>query len=248
MTVGIPQRIVVVGGGIAGFAAATELRARGYDGRLTLVEGGGEPYDRPPLSKDYLLGAVSREQLALARPGWFAQHDVDLHTDTRVAGVDRDGTSVVLADGGVLPADIVVIATGARPRRLPESLGDVGGIHTLGTIEDADRLRAVLVPGAHIAVIGAGLVGAELASTAVALGATATIISRPELPLAAVGDELAHYLHARHAEHGVRVVEGSISAVAGRGPVRVTLTSVTWIEPYGVAAGNGYAPATTIAV
>lgn len=203
-----------MGGGVAAFSAASELRARGYEGSLTILSPEGLPYDRPPLSKGYLLGTEDAAKIAFAPEDWYAEHDVEVAAE-RVAAVRGAEGGVELGSGRLLPADRVLIATGGRPRRLQIPGGDAA--LTLRSRADADVLRAVLAPGARIAVVGAGLIGAEVTSAAVGFGAEVTLIDPVDPPLVpAVGEALARRLHGMHAEHGVR----SVASV----PVEIEIT------------------------
>lgn len=203
--------VTVVGGGLAGFTTARELRSRGFAGPLRIVDPQGLPYDRPPLSKTYLAG--SGASIGLVPADWFAEHAVEIVTDT-VVRLWPDRGTVALAGGGELASDAVVLATGGIARRLPVPGGGLPGVLSLRGRADADALRAALAPGTRLAVIGAGLIGAEVAATAVGLGVGVTIVDPVPVPLvAAVGAELAGMLHGLHAEHGVEVVTGSPSRI-----------------------------------
>ncbi|GAA3705384.1 FAD-dependent oxidoreductase [Zhihengliuella alba] len=205
--------IVVVGGGVAGLTVLRELRRHGYAGSLTLVDPDGLPYDRPPLSKGYLLGEKSGEDILLSPPDWFVENRVDLHAG-RVREIRPDCGAVLLDDGREIAADRIVLATGGTPRRLPVPGGDLPDVLALRTRDDADRLRAELSPGRRLVVVGAGLIGAEVASAAAALGAETTLIEPVDPPLVpAVGPEIARRLHDMHAEHGVRVITAVPSAI-----------------------------------
>lgn len=210
--------VVIAGGGLAGISAARGLRAHGHDGRIVLVgEEAGPAYDRPPLSKDFLAGRASEADLALSGP----DEDLGLETVTaRAAALDAAGGSLVLDDGSRIAADGVVVATGARP--LMPWPGAPAGVHTLRTLDDARAIRTTLLPGARLVVVGAGFVGAEVASTAYALGVEVTVVDAVVAPLApAVGGVLAGTLLALHADHGVRVLTGT-GVVGFVGTERVT--------------------------
>ncbi|RVX38874.1 NAD/ferredoxin-dependent reductase-like protein [Nonomuraea polychroma] len=212
------MRVVVVGGGVAGVSTVAALRAGGFDGDLTLVDAGEFPYDRPPLSKDYLAGSKDLEQIALQRPHWYDEQGVRLLTRTTVTALRTPDGGIELGDGTLLPADRVVLATGggaARPP-IPGAVGD--RVHVLRTAEDADRLRAVLVPGARILVVGAGLIGAEAASTAVDLGCEVVLADPVAMPLAAaLGEDLAAWLHGLHARRGITTLRAGIASFAETG-------------------------------
>lgn len=212
-----PQSVIVVGGGVGGFAAVQALRNRGYAGRLTLVNPEGIPYDRPPLSKGYLAGTQDAEAIALAADPWFADHSVDLVVD-RAVSLDPAARTITLAGGGERSADAVVLATGGRPRRLSVPGGDDPGLLTLRWRADADRLRSRIAPGRRLAIVGAGLIGSEVAATARGAGADVTLIDPVAVSLVpALGAELAGVLQAMHAEHGVAVVTG-VTVGFTRGP------------------------------
>ncbi|WP_077489695.1 NAD(P)/FAD-dependent oxidoreductase [Sinomonas mesophila] len=246
-----PRRIVVVGGGVAGYSAAAELRARGYDGALGLVDPSGLPYDRPPLSKGYLLGTKDAAGLRLAPEAWYTEHGVELHA-ARAAALRPAEGAVELDGGRLLAADAVVLATGALPRPLRVPGGDAA--LTLRTLGDAERLRAALAPGARIAVVGGGLIGAETASGAAVLGAEVTLIEPLDPPLVpAVGEALARRLHAQHAEHGVRVLTAvperieTGSGGAAHRTYHLTLSDGTAVEADAVVVGIGVVPDTALA-
>ncbi len=208
--------LLVVGAGLAGLSAARAARQAGFAGPVTVV--GAEthrPYDRPPLSKDYLLGAVGVGDLGLEGSA------EDLQVDWRLGAVatafDAERRRLTLADGGTLEADAVVLATGSTARRLPGVTGP--NVLTLRTLDDADRLRSLLRPGAAVAVVGAGLIGSELASAALTLGCTVTLISNETNPLARLyGDDLGRVFLDWHREHGATFVYGTSVTGVGAGP------------------------------
>ncbi|NBM19318.1 FAD-dependent oxidoreductase [Streptomyces sp. GC420] len=211
-------RVVIVGGGVAGVSTAAALRAGGFDGGLTLVDSGEFPYDRPPLSKDYLAGAKVLKQIALQDPHWYDEQRVRLVTRTTVAALRPRESGVELESGRLLPADRVVLATGGGAARPPVPGAESERVHVLRTAEDADRLRAALVPGARVLVVGAGLIGAEAASTAVRLGCEVTLADPLAVPLAAVlGPELAAWLHGLHPLGGVTTVRASVESFTDHG-------------------------------
>nr|WP_269449721.1 FAD-dependent oxidoreductase [Auraticoccus cholistanensis] len=199
-------RVVVVGGGLAATALVGSLREGGFAGPVTVVEQGGPPHDRPPLTKSYLAGELAPEGLLLRPPQWWGEHDVDLRTASRVGTVARqpDGTFLVEVGADALTADRVVLATGGEPLLPP-----VPGVEhalTLRDRADADRLRDRLQRDHRLVVVGAGLVGSEVAATATRLGCRVTVVD-PVVPLVDVlGTELAVWLHLLHREHGVSLV------------------------------------------
>lgn len=240
------MRIAIVGGGIAGVSTASALRALGFDGPVTLIDSGDFPYDRPPLTKDYLAGVSDAKQVALQAPEWYDQQRVGLLTRTRVTRLRPAEGGVELGDGRLLLADRVVLATGGSAAR-PRNPGfDAPHVHTLRTIEDADRLRAALCPGARVLVIGAGLIGAELASTAAGLGCEVTLVDPVAPPLTdAVGAELAGWLHEQHAARGITTLRCGVTELRGRDAV-LSGGHPPLIADV-VVAGVGMVPETTLA-
>lgn len=193
--------IVIVGAGIAGVSCAAALRAGGWSGPVTVLEAGDGAHDRPPLSKDYLAGRVDDVDLQPAQ--WWQQQDLRLELRTPVAEVAAD--SVVLASGRRVLAERVVLATGARARPWPAEVAGESGPLTLRTRDDADRLRGLA--GQPLVVVGAGLVGAEVAGTMTSLGSPVTLVGR--VPLRDVlGEEMASWLHGRHRAAGITLLAG----------------------------------------
>ncbi|WP_284987901.1 MULTISPECIES: NAD(P)/FAD-dependent oxidoreductase [unclassified Arthrobacter] len=247
--VGAPvESVTIVGGGMSGFTAAKELRGRGFAGNLTIIDPAGLPYDRPPLSKDYLLGSRDAQDIQLAHADWFAEHQVDVVTG-HAAALRPDEATVVLEDGSEITSSRVVLATGGAARRLGIPGGDLETLLELRTREDADRLRSVLKPGARLAIIGAGLIGAEVASSALPFGVEVVLIDPVDPPLVpAVGHELARLLHDMHPERGVSVVTGVPTAItrdsAGH---HVAMESGERIDADAVLVGIGIIPETGLA-
>ncbi|MFI0967817.1 NAD(P)/FAD-dependent oxidoreductase [Streptomyces sp. NPDC021080] len=201
------RTVAVVGASLAGLSAARSLRRQGYDGRLVVI--GDElhrPYDRPPLSKEFLAGTLGEADLSLEAD------DEDLRAEwllgARATGLDRVGRAVRLADGREVRADGIVIATGAAARTLPGSEG-LAGVHTLRTLDDARALRDELARGGRLVVIGGGFIGAEVASTAYALGLDVTVVEAAPTPLAGpLGATMGGIVSALHEDHGVRLLCG----------------------------------------
>ncbi|MFC4499633.1 MULTISPECIES: NAD(P)/FAD-dependent oxidoreductase [Streptomyces] len=252
------RTVAVVGASLAGLSAARSLRKRGYDGRLVVV--GDElhrPYDRPPLSKEFLAGTLGEADLALE------SDDEDLAAEwllgTRATGLDRAERAVRLAGGRTVRADGVVIATGAAARTLPGAEG-LAGVHVLRTLDDARALRAGLALGGRLVVIGGGFVGAEVASTAYALGLDVTVVEAAPTPLAGpLGAEMGAVVSGLHADHGVRLLCGvGVKGLGGEQSVDSVLLEdgrsipadtvvvgvgarpcVDWLAGSGVALQNG---------
>ena len=217
------RTVAVVGASLAGLSAARSLRNQGYDGRLVVI--GDEthrPYDRPPLSKEFLAGTLGEADLGLETDG------EDLRAQwllgTRATGLDRTDRSVRLADGRDLRADGIVIATGAAARTLPGADG-LTGVHTLRTLDDARALRDELARGGRLVVIGGGFIGAEVASTAYALGLDVTVIEAAPTPLAGpLGETMGAVVSGLHTDHGVRLLCGvGVKGLSGEGHVEAVL-------------------------
>jgi 3-phenylpropionate/trans-cinnamate dioxygenase ferredoxin reductase subunit len=212
------RTIAVVGASLAGLSAARALRAQGYDGRLVVV--GDEqhtPYDRPPLSKDFLRGEVTSGDIAL---GTAADDALDLNwrLGRTAVRLDRADRSLALSTGEEFRVDGVVVATGARARTLPGS-SDVTGVYTLRTLDDAVTLREALRHSGSLVVIGAGFIGAEVASAARSLGLQVTVVDALAAPLAgSLGTELGQVCADLHADYGVRLIAGvGVTALVGAG-------------------------------
>ncbi|WP_431710255.1 NAD(P)/FAD-dependent oxidoreductase [Glutamicibacter uratoxydans] len=202
------ESVIIAGGGMAGFTCAKELRARGFEGRISIVDPEGIPYDRPPLSKGYLLGDQDATQIRLIAAEWFDENNIEIITSS-VVDLDTETPSVTLADGTVREADKIVLATGGTARRLPIPGGQLPTVLELRTRADADHLRSVLTEGTRLAIVGAGLIGAEVASSALKFGAQVTLIDPVDPPLIpAVGETLANRLHQMHTENGIKLITG----------------------------------------
>jgi NADPH-dependent 2,4-dienoyl-CoA reductase/sulfur reductase-like enzyme len=233
--------VAVVGASLAGLSAARALRDQSYDGRIVVI--GDEvhaPYDRPPLSKDFLAGTASLDEITLGTPD-----DEDLGLEWRLrttaVGLDRLSRSVLLDDGSEVRADGVVLATGARARRLHGSDG-LDGVHVLRSLDDAIALREELTAAERLVVIGAGFIGAEVASTARMLGLEVTVVETQPVPLAGpLGLEMGAVCAELHADHGTRLVAGTgVSRLVGTGRVEaVELTDGTWLPADVVVVGVG---------
>ncbi|WP_406186023.1 NAD(P)/FAD-dependent oxidoreductase [Streptomyces sp. NBC_01006] len=211
------RTVAVVGASLAGLSAARSLRKQGYGGRLVLI--GGEPhrpYDRPPLSKEYLAGGMGEADLSLEADG--EDLGAEWLLGVRATGLDRGDRSVRLADGRAVRADGIVIATGAAARTLPGSDG-LAGVHTLRTLDDARALRADLARGGRLVVIGGGFIGAEVASTAYRLGLDVTVVEVAPTPLAGpLGETMGGIVSSLHADHGVRLLCGTgVERLSGAG-------------------------------
>jgi len=202
--------IVIVGGGLAGATAATELRESGYEGPVALLAGEPHlPYERPPLSKGFLLGNDPLDKAFVHDEKWYAEHHVKLLLDTRAVEVDTDQHVVRTVDSDHA-YERLLLATGATPRRLPMADDSGAPVAYLRTIEDSKRLKAAFTQGADIRIVGAGWIGLEVAAAAREAGSEVTVYEQAELPLLAVlGPEVARAFADLHRRHGVELRLGS---------------------------------------
>lgn len=203
-------RVVVAGGGQAAFALVAKLRALKDMRPVTIVSAEAcHPYQRPPLSKKYLLGEADLERLKFRPDGWYGENDVEVRLSTRVEWIDRAGKSVSLSDGSVLDYDVLVLATGATPRRLPDAIGgDLAGVFTVRDYLDADRLGAEMTEGRRALVVGGGYIGLEAAAVARGRGLDVTVIEMADRILQRVASPAtATILKAIHTARGVDIRE-----------------------------------------
>lgn len=213
-----PSSVVIVGGGVGGVATAAALRSGGYDGDLTVIEASDVPYDRPPLSKGYLVGTQSTRDIALHSPEWYDEQAVRLVNNSVATKLLPAERRVVLSTGNSVTADRVVLATGGHGMRPPLPGSALPQVHVLRDREDADRLRTRLGHGARLLVVGAGLIGAEVASTASQCGTDVVLIDPVDVPLElAVGPEVGSWLHGLHAHHGITTLQDELVALDDNG-------------------------------
>ncbi|MEU0964856.1 FAD-dependent oxidoreductase [Streptomyces sp. NPDC005917] len=205
------QTFVIVGGGLAGAKAAETLRAEGFSGRVILIcDERDHPYERPPLSKGYLLGKEERDSVFVHEPAWYARNDIELHLGQTVDRIDRSARTVRFGDDGtIVRYDKLLLVTGAEPRRLDIPGTDLAGVHHLRRLAHAERLKGVLAAlgrdNGHIVIAGAGWIGLEVAAAARTYGAEVTVIQSGPTPLHGVlGPELGNVFAQLHQEHGVR--------------------------------------------
>jgi len=218
-------RVVIVGAGHAGGSVAASLRQYGFDGAMTLI--GDEPlcpYQRPPLSKAWLKGQADRDSLLLRPPDWYLENGVALRLGQSVDAIDREARTVAV-NGSTETYDVLIIATGARARRLPVPGSDLDGVLSLRRVTDAEVLKERLGSGKNLVVVGGGYVGLEVAASAASLGGRATVLERESRLLARVASEpLSHFYERAHRQRGVEVlthaavtafdgVDGMVSAV-----------------------------------
>jgi 3-phenylpropionate/trans-cinnamate dioxygenase ferredoxin reductase component len=202
------EKIVIVGAGQAAVQAVDTMRKKGFKGAVTLV---GEepltPYQRPPLSKKFLAGALDRERLLLRPPQFYADHQVELHIGRRAVEIDRAAQRVQLDSGESLAFDALLLATGSRPRPLPVPGHDLKGVHFLRTVADVERIRGDFAPGRKLVIVGGGYIGLEVAATARGLGLEVTVLEMADRVMNRVTcAEVSHFYTSEHTRHGVRIV------------------------------------------
>lgn len=234
-----PGHVAVIGAGLAAVSLCAALRTGGFTGRITVI--GDEPchpYDRPPLSKQFLAGEHDGTEIALRDAEWYLTQGIDLRLGVAVAAFDAVTRRVELADGTALTAEALVLATGGRARRLSVPGGQTATV--LRTRGDAEALRGRLSPGARVLIAGAGLIGAEVAATARHHECHVTLVDPSPLPMEhAIGPHAARALHAQHAAHGVTVIRGGVFAIE---PGQVTLSTGQSVPADVVVAGIGIVP------
>ncbi|WP_327100385.1 FAD-dependent oxidoreductase [Nocardia vinacea] len=242
--------VVIVGGGIAGVSTAASLRTGGFVGDVTIVDTGEFPYDRPPLSKDFLSGAKQLTEIALQTPQWYDDNKIRLIPASKVTALHTSTGEVELFDGTAITADRVVLATGGSAARPPIPDSTSTRVHVLRTADDATRLRAALTPGARVLVVGAGLIGAEVASTAVDLGCEVTLVDPVRPPLTvAVGAEIAQWMHEQHSARGIRTIRAGVQTLRDNASgIEALLTGTDRTDNFDVVVlGVGMAPETRLA-
>ncbi len=242
------MRIVIVGGGLAAATAASQLRENGFDGEVALFAAEPHaPYERPPLSKSVLLGDKEPASALCHDDGWYADHDVDLHTGERVVSIDREARTVTTDAGATTSYDALLLATGAQPRHLPAA--DAVGAVYLRTMDDSALLRSRLTPSTRVVVIGGGWIGLEVTSAARAAGASVTVVEMADLPLQGVlGDEIAGVFADLHREHDVDLRLGAtITGFDRAGDAVVVHTDSGDIEGDLLVVGIGAVPDTALA-
>jgi 3-phenylpropionate/trans-cinnamate dioxygenase ferredoxin reductase component len=243
---------VIAGGGLAGAKAAEALRGQGFDGRIVLAaEENIRPYERPPLSKDYLQGKAQRDTIFVHSPDWYDANRVGLLPGTAVTGIDRRHREVTISGGRRLAYGKLLLATGSVPRRLPLPGADADGVLYLRKVGDSDRIRDTFAAASRVLIIGAGWIGLEVAAAARIAGVDVTIVEMADLPLLHVlGPQVAPVFADLHREHGVDLRLGvqvaEITASGGKA-TGARLADGTRIGADAVIVGIGAAPQTRLA-
>ncbi len=245
------ERIVVIGAGQAGASLVAKLRAEGFDGAITLI--GAEPvppYQRPPLSKAYLLGDMALERLFLRPAQFYADQRIDLRLGATVTGIDR-AAQVVHVGGEALPYDALALTTGSVPRRLPAAIGGaLAGVHVVRDLADVDAMGPRFVAGARVVIVGGGYIGLEAAAVAAKRGLDVTVLEMaPRIIARVAAPETSDYIRALHVGHGVKILENTgLARIYGADHVTgVTLSDGTELAADFVIAGIGILPATDLA-
>jgi 3-phenylpropionate/trans-cinnamate dioxygenase ferredoxin reductase component len=239
---------IMVGASLAGATAAATLREEGFDGRVVLI--GAEehrPYERPPLSKDYLRGEAGRDKLYVHPDGFYADHDLELRLGSTAVELDTSGRTLTLDDGDRLGYDRLLLATGAEPRRLSIPGAELDGVLYLRSVDDSDALRERLDAGGSVVVVGAGWIGSEVAASARQRGLDVTVIDPLSVPLERVlGAEIGAVYRDIHTDHGVRMLmDTGVAAFEGDRKVeRVRTSDGSELECDFVVVGVGVQPRT----
>jgi 3-phenylpropionate/trans-cinnamate dioxygenase ferredoxin reductase subunit len=245
----LQQTFVIIGAGLAGAKAAETLRTEGFTGRIVLVGDEPErPYERPPLSKDYLRGELPPGKVFVHDDGFYAEHDIELRTSTRATELDPGAHTVTLTHDGRrerLAYHRLLLTTGAAPRRLDVPGAELAGVRALRSLADADRLTTALRRADRVAVIGAGWIGTEVAASARQLGRDVAMIAPGVVPLErTLGTEVGSVYRALHAAHGVDLhLQTGVDAIRGRGSVEaVELSDGTTLAADCIVVGIGAVP------
>ena len=245
------SRTIVIGAGQAGAALVAKLRSGGYAGTITLIgEEPAPPYQRPPLSKAYLMGEMDEERLYLRSADYYATNDITLRLGQPVTGIDRVAKTVTLGDAA-LPYDQLALTTGSVPRRLPAAIGGaLGGIYTVRSLADVDAMRKEFAPGRRVVIIGGGYIGLEAAAVASKLGLEVTVVEMaPRILQRVAAAETSDHFRALHRAHGVTLLEGvGLERLLGDDHVTAArLTDGREVPADFVIAGVGILPATALA-
>lgn len=242
---------VVIGAGQAGAALVAKLRGIGHAGPITLIgDEAAPPYQRPPLSKAYLMGEMDQERLYLRSAEFYASHDITLRLHERVTAIDA-AAKTVTTDRQVLHYDQLALTTGSTPRRLPGAIGgDLQGVYTVRTLQDVDKMRPEFTAGRRVVIIGGGYIGLEAAAVASKLGLDVTVAElAPRILQRVAAPETSDHFRALHRSHGVNILEGvGLDRLLGQDRVAAArLTDGRELPADFVIAGVGVLPATALA-
>ena len=245
------QTFVIAGASLAGAKAAQDLREHGFDGRVVLIGTEPErPYERPPLTKDYLRGESDREKAYVHAAGFYDGHDIELMTGTTVTSIDPGGSRLTLDGGGEVSYDKLLLTTGSEPRRIEAPGAELDGIYYMRSLADCDVLRRRLDDSGRVAVVGAGWIGSEFAASARQLGLEVTVIDPLALPNERIfGTEIGSFYRDVHVRHGVEMLLGEgVEAFEGDGAVaRVRTSAGKVVECDFAVVGIGITPRTGLA-
>ncbi len=216
----MPEKVVIIGAGQAGGQVAQSLRAAKFEGTISLI--GDEPhapYQRPPLSKKYLMGEMDVDRLELKPKSFYADADIDLRLKTKADSIDRAAKTVALSTGEVVPYDKLVLATGSRVRELPIPGADLPEVFYLRTVDDVDGIRGALKPGSKVSIIGGGYIGLEVAAVALKLGASVTVVEMADRVMnRVVAPEISAFFEKLHKDAGVDLrVNAGVTKILGEG-------------------------------
>ena len=245
-----PSDIVVVGGGLAAAKTAEALRLEGHDGTITLVAAEDHlPYERPPLSKDYLAGKASLDDALVHPADWYVKIDVTVRTGVSATAIDAAAHTVTLDDGTTLRYDALILATGSAPRRLPDVHAE--NVLYLRTVEDSDAIAASFGEGRRLVLVGGGWIGLEVAAAARTAGTEVTVLERADLPLMRIlGEKVAGVFADLHRAHGVDLRTGAKVdeiVLSGGRATGVRLAGGEVVDADAVVVGIGAVPATSLA-
>jgi 3-phenylpropionate/trans-cinnamate dioxygenase ferredoxin reductase subunit len=245
------RHIVVIGAGQAGSSCVVKLRNGGFDGKITLIGAEAQPpYQRPPLSKAYLMGDMALERLYLRPERFYAEQHIDLRLGAVVDAIDT-GARQITVEGAPLDYDDLVLTTGSVPHRLPVAIGGaLEGVYVVRGLADVDAMAPRFVAGARVLIVGGGYIGLEAASVAAKLGLEVTLVEMaPRILQRVAAPETSDFFRALHREHGVDLREGvGLERLTGEGAVSgAVLTDGSVLEVDFVIVGVGIAPATALA-
>ena len=246
------SHIVVIGAGQAGASLVARLRAKGHAGEITLIgEENAAPYQRPPLSKAYLLGEMEAERLHLRAPEFYGEHNITLRLGVAVDSINPAAKTIWMAGGEAIHYDELALTTGSVPRHLPAAVGgDLEGVYTVRTLADVDAMRAEFRPGRRVLIVGGGYIGLEAAAVAAKLGLDVTVVEMARRILARVAAaETSDYFRALHLKQGVVILEGvGLETLVGEARVTAAQLSTGKEIPVDfVIVGVGIQPASRLA-